>query len=211
MKAIANFLLTLLLLVFIVHQSQAQLDLFVNPRVTSFDGMAAKEFIGPGLELGLSIQDPTKLWVGGIHYQGNFLGSVEETPYSPYLNIALHSFNLHYGAKSSLNSFFHPYAYGIAGFRILSYTDPQFDSEAEEFFNTLTLTYGLKAGIQLGSGQWRGDLKFDYLRGTRTRYLVEDTFREAYEAGADFRDFTRKSPLHNISVGLGLVYVLGWE
>lgn len=203
-------LLTLICML-ISHRSQAQFDAFINPRVSVFEGNFGKAFTGIGFELGLTIQDPDKPWAGGVHYQGNFLGAVDNTAYSPYLHVLLSSFNFHYGAKQSINSFIHPYAYGIAGLRVLSYNDPDLGSDADAFFNTFTFTYGIKTGVQLGSGQWRADLKIDYLRGSSSRYMVEETFQQAYDANADFRDFVRRSTLNNISFGIGVVYVMGSE
>lgn len=208
MKSIRISLPALLLLMLLHHQSQAQLDAFASPRVSVFQGSFGQAFTGIGFELGFTLQDPVKPWAGGFHYQGNFLGSIDETAYAPYLHVLLNSFNFHFGGKGSINSFIHPYAYGIAGLRVLSYTDPDLGSDAEAFFNTFTLTYGIKTGIQVGSGQWRADLKLDYVRGSSTRYLVEETFQEAYEVNADYMDFVKRSPLNNIALGIGVVYVI---
>lgn len=211
MKALKVVFFTLLLLVLAMNRSFAQLDVYMNPRVSLFDGKFGKEYTGIGFEFGATLQDPSKPWAGGIHYQGNWLGTIDETPYSPYLHVLLNTFSFHYGAKRSIHKFFHPFAYGVAGMNVLSFTDPELGEEADAFFNTITFNYGLKTGVQLGSGAWRGEIKLDYLRSTRSRYLVADTFWDAYEANADFRDHVRRSTLNNISFGLGVVYVFGLE
>ena len=199
-----------LLLLMVCHQSHAQLDIFANPRVSFFEGKFGKEYTGIGFELGFTAQpDPEKPWAGGIHYHGNFLGMVDGTPFSPEMNVFLNTFSAHFGGKRTIHRFFHPYAYAVAGLRVLSFKDTELEADDEAFFDTFTFTYGLKTGLQLGAKQWRVELKLDYLRGSTSRYLVEETFLDAYEANKGFRDFTRRSTMNNLSPGIGVVYVFG--
>ncbi|WP_224997377.1 hypothetical protein [Cesiribacter sp. SM1] len=207
MKSIAISLFCLLCLQL---QGYAQLDIFLKGRTTDYRGSFGNTYSGLGLEAGLTINAEKNVLAGGVHFNSNWLGALPATAYTPELEVYSNTFCLHYGGKATLGKYFHPFAFAVAGFRTLKFSDPSLGESYDPFFNSLTPTFGARAGLQIGGRKWRIEGSIDYLSGTYAKYLTTQSITNAEKTGRPYRDFAAKSLMNNLSVGLGVVYVINW-
>lgn len=189
---------------------KAQLDIFLKGRITDFKGSFGNTYSGLGIEAGLTINSEKSILAGGLHFNSNWLGSLPATAYTPELEVYSNSLNFHYGGKGTLGKYFHPFAYGIVGFRTLKYADPSLGESYDPFFHSLTPTFGVRAGLQVGGRKWRVEGSLDYLGGTNAKYLTSQSIINAESSGRPYKDFAPKSMMNNLSVALGVVYVINW-
>lgn len=205
-----NFLFSLACLLCLHQQGMAQLELYLKGRSTSFRGSFADAYSGLGLEAGLTIQSEKNILAGGIHYNRNWLGSLPATAYSPELEVYMNAFNVHYGGKTSIGKYVHPFGYAVLGMRSLRFSDAGLGESYDSFFTSLTPTFGVRTGLQVGGKKWRVEGSLDYLSGTNAKYLTHQSIETAEANGRPYKDFAPKSLMNNLSVGVGLVYVIHW-
>lgn len=188
----------------------AQLDIFLRGRTTEYKGSFGKNYSGIGIEAGLTVHADSNVLAGGIHYHRNWLGSLPGTAYTPELEVYMNAFNFHYGGKATIGKYFHPFAYAVIGLRTLTFSDPILGDGYDPFFTSLTPTIGVRTGLQLGSRKWRAEVSLDYLSGTSAKFLTPQSIVNAKTSGRPYKDVASKSLMTNLSVGLGVVYVINW-
>ncbi|AHM63556.1 hypothetical protein D770_26565 [Flammeovirgaceae bacterium 311] len=208
-----SFVLTMLCLFCLQLNSFAQLDIFLKGRSTDYRGSFGKTYSGLGLEAGLTINSAQNVLAGGIHYNRNWLGYLPATPYTDELEVYMNAFNFHYGGKANLGKYFHPFAYAVLGFRSLTFSDPSLNDSYDSYdpaFSSLTPTFGIRTGLQIGGRKWRAEASLDYLSGTYAKYITTQSIANAEVSRRPYKDFASKSLMTNLSIGLGVVYVINW-
>ncbi|NEM97225.1 hypothetical protein [Pontibacter burrus] len=175
-------------------------------RVSGFTGTFGDTYSAIGYEPSVTIKPTAKPWAGGISYSRNLL--VFEDHSDMKVDMSLLTF--HAGVKGTVAKYFHPFAYALLGLRFASYENEDLPAESDPVFNSLSLSYGARTGLQIGGPKWRFETTIEYLSGTNARYLTPETFRKATQEGRNYRDFTACSPMSAITVGVGVTHVISW-
>ena len=191
---------------FLTVPAQGQLDLFLKARGTGFGGTFGEHFSGVGYDLGATYKALNKPWAGGLHVSRAVLEEIPASSYNAAVAVHMNHYNLHYGVRNVWNVVY-PYAYAVAGFRTVSYKEAQ-RSESDPLFNSLSLAYGLKSGLQIGGKRWRGELGVEYSSGSPARYLSQETFARAAAANKEVQKVAHRSSMSSLTVGVGVVYVI---
>jgi hypothetical protein len=204
LKAIALVLICLLPCAAVQAQ---EIDLTLKVRGTGFYGRFGDTYSAIGYEPGFTIKPSEKPWAGGFSYSKNLLGHDGNSELEGNMNLV----TFHWGGKGTIGKYFHPFAYALLGFRFMSYDNPSVSTEDTPLFTSFSLGYGARAGLQIGSGKWRFEGSIDYLTGTNSRYLTPESFERASNSGKSYREFTDRSLISGLSVGVGVAYVFNWS
>lgn len=175
-------------------------------RVSGFTGTFGDTYSAIGYEPSLTIKPTARPWAGGISYSRNLLNYDANSDLK--VDMSLLTFNA--GVKGTVAKYFHPFAYALLGLRFASYENEDLPAESGPVFNSLSLSYGARTGLQIGGPKWRFETTIEYLSGSNARYLTPESFRKATQESRNYRDFTARSPMSALTVSVGVTYVISW-
>ncbi|WP_162427181.1 hypothetical protein [Pontibacter pudoricolor] len=182
----------------------AQVDVSLKARVTGFGGKFGDTYAAIGYEPTLLIKPSEKPWAGGISYSRNILVFDANSDMRAGMSIL----NTHFGAKTTVARYFHPFAYALLGLRFMTYENDDHPSESSSGFTSISLGYGARTGLQIGGDKWRFEGSIEYLSGTTSRYLTPASFSRATQEGGAYRNYTSLTAINGVTVAAGIVYVI---
>ncbi|MER2997972.1 hypothetical protein [Pontibacter populi] len=207
MKAFKASVLVLTCLVLLPVVASAQIDVSLKARVTGFGGRFGDTYSAIGYEPTVIIKPSAKPWAGGLSYSQNILVFDANSDMKADMSI----FNTHFGAKATVAKYFHPFAYGLLGLRLMSYENTDLPSESSPVFTSVSMGYGARTGLQIGGKKWRFEGSVEYLSGTTSRFLTPEAFNRATQEGGEYRNYTSHTSINGVTIAVGVVYIIDWN
>lgn len=189
--------------------ANAQIELSLQARSSGFTGSFGETYNGVGLGAGLTIKPSGKWWAIGFTHSRNWLGSLPMTSYSPYLDVGMNTFNLHYGIKKE-SKVFQPFAYALLGTRSITFKDPQLSQEYNPVFSALSLSYGVKLGTQIGGKKWRAEISAEWQGSPPMKFITLDSIKEARAKQGNILDYPKKEVINSLSVSIDIVRIISF-